>query len=123
MKASMERLETRSAFRSSGILSPRRPPAAPLSPGEPRPRFLGGGGPLLPWIGRREGDEGAIGAPSLPPRERGWQGQRRGVRRRAGGGALWPVLLSSRAAGEGMPARLRAAPPGGLNRRRREGPP
>lgn len=97
MKARMERLETRSAFRSSGILPPRRPPAAPLSPGEPRRRFLGVGGPLLPWIGRREGDEGARGAPFLPPpRERSWQGQRRGVQRRAGGGALWPVLLSLR---------------------------
>lgn len=67
MKASMERLETRSTFRSSGILPPRRRPAAPLNPGEPRRRFPEGGGPLLPWIGQREGDEGAALAFSLPP--------------------------------------------------------
>lgn len=115
----MERLETRSAFRSSGILPPRRPPAAPLSPGEPRRRFPGGDGPLLPWIGRREGDEEARAAPSLPLRERGWRRAEEGGRRRfvAGPAVSW------RAAGAGMPARLRAAPPGGLNRRRREGPP
>lgn len=67
MKASMERLETRSTFRSSGILPPRRRPAAPLSPGEPRRRFPEGGGPLLPWVGRPEGDEGAPLARPLPP--------------------------------------------------------
>lgn len=113
MKASMERLETRSAFRSSGILPSRRPPAAPLSPGEPRRRFLGGGGALLPWIGRREGDEGSPLAGAAPRRaEEG--GRRRFV---TGPAVSW------RAAGAGMPARLRAAPPGGLNRRRREEPP
>lgn len=121
MKASMERLETRSAFRSSGILPSRRPPAAPLSPGEPRRRFLGGGGALLPWIGRREGDEGSplgvspgAGLAGAAPRRAEEGGRRRFV---TGPAVSW------RAAGAGMPARLRAAPPGGLNRRRREEPP
>lgn len=125
MKARMERLETRSAFRSSGILPPRRPPAAPLSPGEPRRRFLGVGGPLLPWIGRREGDEGARGAPFLPPSPRAELAGAAARRAEEGGRRRFVAgpAVSSRAAGAGFPARLRAVPPGWLNRRRREGPP
>lgn len=122
MKASMERLETRSTFRSSGILPPRRRPAAPLNPGEPRRRFPEGGGPLLPWIGQREGDEGAPLAPSLPPpsRERaGWWGPAEAAprleeegerRRRFVAGPAAPLAGSRRG-----PAFLSAAPPGGQN--------